>query len=293
MHSGRIDDISVYGQESNSTTWKLCNMNLAIRGIDGNVKLGDTFHNDQHKDLKGDFIIANPPFNISDWGGEHLQDDVRWKFGIPPVGNANFAWMQHMIHHLAPQGVMGTVLANGSMSSNTSGEGEIRRKIVEAGLVDCMVALPSQLFYNTMIPACLWFIRRGKKVRQGEVLFIDARNMGEMVSRRNRALTQADILRISDTYHAWRGEKPEQDNFGKYQDIPGFCKSAKIEEIEKHGFVLTPGRYVGAEEVEEDMEEFSEKMKRLTAELSKQMQEGKKLDEEIKKNLAGIGWKVG
>ncbi len=291
-HSGRIDDIYVYGQESNPTTWKLCNMNLAIRGIDSNVKLGDTFHNDQHKDLKADFIIANPPFNISDWGGEHLQEDIRWKFGVPPKGNANFAWVQHMIHHLAPQGVMGTVLANGSMSSNTSGEGEIRKKLVEAGLVDCMVALPSQLFYNTMIPACLWFIRRGKTKRQGEVLFIDARNMGEMISRSNRALTQEEILKISDTYHAWRGEKTESVKVGKYEDIAGFCKSVSIKEIEKQGFVLTPGRYVGAVEEEEDPEAFAEKMKRLTAELSEQMKEGRKLDEEIKKNLAGIGFKV-
>ena len=291
-HSGRIDDIYVYGQESNPTTWKLCNMNLAIRGIEANVKHGDSFHNDAHKDLKADFIIANPPFNISDWGGEHLQDDIRWKFGVPPKGNANFAWMQHMVHHLAPKGVMGTVLANGSMSSGTGGEGEIRKKMVEAGLVDCIVALPSQLFYNTMIPACLWFLRRGKTVRQGEVLFIDARNMGEMISRRNRSLTQEDILKISDTYHAWREEKTENENFGKYENIAGFCKSAKLEEIEKHGFVLTPGRYVGVPEEEDDGIPFEDKMKDLTSALKEQMEEGLKLDEEIKKNLEGIGFKV-
>jgi type I restriction enzyme M protein len=291
-HAGKIDDISIYGQESNPTTWKLSNMNLAIRGIEGNIKLGDTFHEDGHKDLKADFIIANPPFNISDWGGEHLQDDVRWKYGVPPTGNANFGWVQHMVHHLAPNGVAGFVLANGSMSSNTSGEGEIRRKIVEADLVDCMVALPSQLFFNTMIPACLWFLRRGKKKRNGEVLFIDARNMGEMISRRNRALTHEDVLKIADTYHAWLGEKTETPNFGEYSDEAGFCKSAKLEEIEKHGFVLTPGRYVGIPEEEDDGIPFEDKMKDLTSALAEQMKEGQRLDVEIKKNLEGIGFKV-
>ena len=290
-HQGLVDNISIYGQESNSTTWKLAKMNLAIRGIEGNIVLGDTFHNDLHKDLKADFIIANPPFNISDWGGEHLREDIRWKFGVPPVGNANFAWAQHMIHHLAPHGVAGFVLANGSMSSNTSNEGEIRKSMVEADLVDCMVALPSQLFYNTMIPACLWFVARDKKNhkfrdRRGEVLFIDARKMGVMYDRRHRELTAEDVKKISDTYHAWRGEG------GKYSDVLGLCKSASIDEIRKHGHILTPGRYVGAEEEEEDTELFEEKMKRLTAELSKQMEEGKKLDEEIKKNLEGIGYEV-
>ncbi len=291
-HSGKLDDISIYGQESNPTTWKLSNMNLAIRGIEGNIKLGDTFHEDAHKDLKADFIIANPPFNISDWGGEHLQDDVRWKFGVPPKGNANFAWVQHMVHHLAPNGVAGFVLANGSMSSNTSGEGEIRRKIVEADLVDCMVALPSQLFFNTMIPACLWFLRRGKKKRNGEVLFIDARNMGEMISRRNRALTHEDVLKIADTYHAWLGEKTENPEHGEYSDEAGFCKSSKLEEIEKHGFVLTPGRYVGIPEEKNDGIPFEDKMKDLTSTLAEQMKEGQRLDIEIKKNLEGIGFKV-
>ena len=220
-----------------------------------------------------------------------LREDVRWKFGVPPAGNANFAWVQHFIHHLAPAGIAGFVLANGSMSSNTSNEGKIRKNIVENDLVDCMVALPSQLFYNTMIPACLWFIARDKRNhkfrdRRGEVLFIDARKLGVMIDRRHRELTAEDVKKISDTYHAWRGEG------GKYADVLGFCKSAKLDEIRKHEHILTPGRYVGAEEEEEDSEIFEEKMKRLTAELSKQMEEGKKLDQEIKKNLEGIGFKV-
>jgi len=290
-HQGRVNDISIYGQESNPTTWKLANMNLAIRSIEANIKLGDTFHEDGHKDLKADFIIANPPFNISDWGGEHLQDDVRWKYGVPPTGNANYAWIQHMLFHLAPTGVAGFVLANGSMSSNTSGEGEIRRKLIENDLVDCMVALPSQLFFNTMIPACLWFLRRDRK-RKGEVLFIDARNMGEMISRRNRALTEDDMLKISDTYHAWLGDETLQKDFGAYSDELGFCKSASLSEIEKNGFVLTPGRYVGIEDEIDDGIPFDVKMKELTSELAKQMEEGHKLDEEIKKNLEGIGFKV-
>jgi len=281
-HHGKTDDLSIYGQESNPTTWRLSNMNLAIRGIEADIKLGDSFHNNQHKDLKADFIIANPPFNISDWGGEHLQDDVRWRgYPTPPQGNANFAWILHMFHHLAPGGVMGTVLANGSMSSNTSSEGEIRQKLIEKGLVDCMVALPSQLFFNTMIPACLWFIRRDKKVRQEEVLFIDARNMGEMVSRRNRALTHEDILKISDTYHAWRGEKTEDSDFGKYEDIDGFCKSVNKSGIKKNGFVLTPGRYVGIPDEVDDGIPFEDKMKELTTQLKEQMEDGLKLDQEI------------
>ena len=287
-HQGRIDDVSIYGQESNSTTWKLAKMNLAIRGIEGDIKLGDTFHRNQNKDLKADFIIANPPFNVSDWGGEHLREDIRWKYGVPPTGNANFAWVQHMIFHLAPHGIAGFVLSNGSMSSNTSGEGDIRKAIVEADLVDCMVALPSQLFYNTMIPACLWFIRRDKtkpKDRTGQVLFIDARNMGTMVSRRNKALSDEDIKKIADTYHGWRGQNG-------YEDVAGFCKSAKLEEVEKHGFILTPGRYVGMKEEEKDAEGFEKKMKRLTSELSEKMEEGKRLDREIKKNLSGIGFHV-
>jgi len=294
-HGGRIDQISIYGQESNQTTWRLCKMNLAIRKIDSQfVKWNNegSFLNDEHKDLKADFILANPPFNDSDWKGDLLREDIRWKYGVPPTGNANFAWVQHFIHHLSPSGIAGFVLANGSMSSNTSNEGEIRKNIVEDDIVDCMVALPSQLFYNTMIPACLWFVARGKKNhklrdRRGEILFIDARKTGVLVDRRHRELTDQDITKISDTYHAWLGE-----NGLEYSDIAGFCKSAKLEEVEKHNFILTPGRYVGIEEVEEDDEVFEEKMKRLTSELSKQMEESKRLDEEIKKNLVSIGFKV-
>ena len=291
-HGGRIGDISVYGQESNSTTWRLSKMNMAIRKIDANIQLGDSFHNDQHKDLKANFIIANPPFNMSDWGGENLQDDVRWKFGVPPKNNANFAWVQHFIHHLAPTGTAGFVLANGSMSSNTSGEGEIRRKIVEADLVDCMVALPSQLFYNTAIPACLWFISRDKsngkfRNRKKEILFIDARNMGQMVDRRHRELTKEEVEKIADTYHAWRRENKQ-----KYEDILGFCKSVKLEEVEKHNFILTPGRYVGVPEEVDDGIPFEEKMKKLTTELAEQFKESEKLEKEIKQNLKKIGWEV-
>lgn len=292
-HRGKINDLSIYGQESNQTTWRLCKMNLAIRGIDSNIQWNNegSFLHDAHKDLKADFILANPPFNDSDWKGELLRNDGRWKFGAPPAGNANFAWVQHFIHHLAPAGIAGFVLANGSMSSNTSGEGEIRKNIIEADIVDCMVALPSQLFYNTMIPACLWFIARDKsnhkfRNRKGKVLFIDARKMGILIDRRHRELTDEEIKKISSTYHAWRGEG------GKYSDILGFCKSAKLDEIRKHDHILTPGRYVGAEEEEEDTELFEQKMKRLTAELAKQMQEGKKLDEEIRKNFGSIGFKV-
>ncbi len=288
-HGGKIGDISIYGQESNPTTWRLCKMNLAIRGIEANIQRGDSFHNDLHRDLRADFILANPPFNDSDWGGERLQNDVRWKYGIPPKGNANFAWVQHFIYHLSPHGIAGFVLANGSMSSMTSGEGEIRKNIVEDDLVDCMIALPSQLFYNTMIPACLWFVTKDKsngkfRNRKGEVLFIDARKMGKMVDRRHRELTDEEIKKIASTYHAWRGEG------GEYEDVPGFCKSATIEEIRKHNHILTPGRYVGFEEEEEDDEPFDEKMKRLTAELAQQFQKSRELEEEIKKNLKEVGY---
>ena len=290
-HGGKIGDISIYGQESNPTTWRLCKMNLAIRGIEANIQRGDSFHNDLHRDLRADFILANPPFNDSDWGGERLQNDIRWKYGIPPKGNANFAWVQHFIYHLSPHGIAGFVLANGSMSSMTSGEGEIRKNIVEDDLVDCMIALPSQLFYNTMIPACLWFVARDKsngkfRNRKGEVLFIDARKMGKMVDRRHRELTDEEIKKIASTYHAWRGEG------GEYKDIPGFCKSATIEEIRKHNHILTPGRYVGFEEEEEDDEPFDEKMKRLTSELAQQFQKSRELEEEIRKNLESIGFEV-
>lgn len=292
-HGGKIGDVSVFGQESNQTTWRLAKMNIVIRGIEANIEWGDSFRDDQFKDLKADFILANPPFNDSDWGGELLQDDVRWKFGIPPVGNANFAWVQHFIHHLSPVGITGFVLANGSMSSNTSNEGEIRKSIIEADLVDCMVALPSQLFYNTMIPACLWFVSRDKRnhkfrARSGHVLFIDARNLGVMVDRRHRELSDDDVKKISETYYAWRGELKKK----KYQDIPGFCKSASLGEIGKDGWILTPGRFVGAEEEEDDAEAFEEKMERLTAELSEQKKQGQKLDDEIQKNLQSIGFNI-
>ena len=241
--------------------------------------------------MKADYVIANPPFNDSDWRGDALREDIRWKYGTPPVGSANFAWVQHFIYHLSPIGVAGFVLANGSMSSNTSGEGDIRKNLIEADIVDCMVALPSQLFYNTMIPACLWFIARDKKNhrfkdRRGEVLFIDARNMGQMIDRRHRELTDEDVEKISSTYHAWRGEG------GKYEDIKGFCKAAILDEIKKHGYILTPGRYVGVEEIEEDDEKFKEKMKRLTSELKKQFNQSDELEAAIKKNLKGIGYEI-
>ncbi|HLO97600.1 MAG TPA: class I SAM-dependent DNA methyltransferase [Fimbriimonas sp.] len=292
-HGGKIDDISIYGQESNYTTWRLAKMNLAIRGIDGNIKHGDTFHNDQHPDLKADYVIANPPFNISDWGGERIKDDKRWQYGTPPAGNANYGWVQHMIHKLSPTGTAGFVLANGSMSSNQSGEGDIRQKIVEADLVDCMVAMPGQLFYSTQIPACLWFLSRDKKNpkfrdRKGEILFIDARKMGVLVDRTHRELTDDEVKHIAATYHAWRGEEGN----GEYNDIPGFCYSAPLTEVQGHGYVLTPGRYVGAEAAEEDAEPFEDKMKRLTAQLSEQMEKGKELDEAIKANLASLGYKL-
>jgi len=284
-------NISIYGQESNYTTWRLAQMNLAIRGIDGQIACGDTFHNDRFPDLKADSILANPPFNVSDWGGERLREDKRWKYGVPPVGNANFAWVQHIIHHLAPTGLAGFVLANGSMSSNQSGEGEIRKNIMEADLVDCMVALPGQLFYSTQIPACLWFLARDKKNhrfrdRRGQVLFIDTRRMGRMVDRTHRELTEDDIARIANTYHAWRGEKEA----GEYQDVPGFCRSATIEEIRGHGYVLTPGRYVGAEAQEDEGEPFEEKMRRLVEQLREQTAEARRLDEAIARNLVQLGF---
>ncbi len=284
-------DISIYGQESNYTTWRLAKMNLAIRGIEGQIAHGDTFHNDCHPDLKADFLLANPPFNVSDWGGERLKDDQRWKYGVPPKRNANFAWVQHIVHHLAPAGTAGFVLANGSMSSNQSGEGEIRKNLVEADLVDCMVALPGQLFYSTQIPACLWFLARDRKDgkfrdRRGEILFIDARKLGPMVDRTHRELTDEDIARIARTYHAWRGEK----DAGEYEDIPGFCKSATLEEICKHGHVLTPGRYVGAEAQEDDGEPFEEKMQRLTSQWRIQVEEARKLDAAIDGNLEELGY---
>ncbi len=278
-------DISIYGQESNYTTWRLAKMNLAIRGIGGQIAHGDTFHSDRHPDLKADFILANPPFNVSDWGGERLDGDKRWRYGVPPKGNANFAWVQHMVHHLAPKGVAGFVLANGSMSSSQSGEGEIRKNLIEAELVDCMVALPGQLFYSTQIPACLWFLARGRR-RRGEILFVDARKLGRMVDRTHRELTGKDIAWIADTYHAWRATGEGNG----YADVPGFCNSAPLGEVRKHGHVLTPGRYVGAEPQEDDGEPFAEKMTRLVAELSEQQAEGARLDAAITENLNVLGF---
>jgi type I restriction enzyme M protein len=318
-------DISIYGQESNYTTWRLAKMNLAIRGIDGQIAHGDTFHDDRHPDLEADFILANPPFNVSDWGGDRMRDDKRWKYGVPPAGNANFAWVQHFVHHLTPCGLAGFVLANGSMSSNQSGEGEIRKSLIEADLVDCMIALPGQLFYSTQIPACLWFLARDRRGgsgtrpfrdRRGQILFIDARKMGRMVDRTHRELADEDITRIAATYHAWRNVvgadlrvRPGMDGrlasgrptqLGQthrsapteYVDVPGFCKSATLEEVRKHGHVLTPGRYVGAEAQAEDGEPFGEKMQRLAATLREQQAEAVKLDAAIAANLKGLGFPI-
>ena len=289
--------ISVYGQESNPTTWRLAAMNMAIRGIDFNFgkKNADTFLDDQHPDLRADFVMANPPFNIKDWWSESLAEDVRWKYGTPPKGNANFGWMQHMIHHLAPTGSMALLLANGSMSSNTNNEGEIRKRLVEEDLVECMVALPGQLFTNTQIPACIWFLTKDKangmvrsekkRDRREEFLFIDARNLGFMRDRVLRDFTNDDIAKIADTFHAWqRGEE--------YEDIAGFCKSASLDEIKKHDFVLTPGRYVGAQEQEDDGEPFAEKMARLTGQLREQFAESDRLEAEIKRNFGGLGYDI-
>ncbi len=290
-HGGRLGDIAIYGQESNATTRRLALMNLAIRGIEADFgpEQADTFRRDLHPDLRADYVLANPPFNDSDW---HRNDeDVRWKYGIPPKGNANFAWVQHFIHHLAPQGLAGFILANGSMSSNQSGEGDIRRALIEADLVDCMVAMPGQLFYSTQIPVCLWFLTRNKaakghRSRRKETLFIDARKLGTLIDRVHRDLTDPDLARIVGTYHAWLGDK---DTKTAYTDIAGFCKSATTEEIATHGHVLTPGRYVGAEDAEEDSEPFEEKMKRFTAELNGQFAESAKLEKAIRVNLKGLG----
>lgn len=281
--------ISIYGQESNYTTWRLAKMNLAIRGIEGQIAHGDSFRDDRHQDLRADFILANPPFNVKDWGGEHLVDDKRWEYGVPPKGNANFAWVQHMVHHLAPGGTAGFVLANGSMSSNQSGEGEIRKNLVEANLVDCMVALPGQLFYSTQIPACLWFLVRDRnggkgRDRRGEILFIDARALGRMVDRTHRELTTEEISRIADTYHKWRGKGFE------YLDEPGFCRGVTVEELREHGHVLTPGRYVGAPQEEDDGIPFEDKMGRLVKELHEQQKESAKLDVAIATNMKKLGF---
>ena len=290
-HGGRIGDISIYGQESNYTTWRLARMNLAIRGIDAQIAHGDTFLNDRHPDLRADYVIANPPFNDSDWRGEQLRDDRRWQYGIPPTGNANYAWIQHFLYHLAPTGTAGFVLANGSMSTNSSGEGDIRRALIEADLVDCMVALPGQLFYSTQIPVCLWFLTRAKssgrlRGRVGETLFIDARGLGALETRTLRVLRDDEIARVAGTYHAWRGDFGS----GDYADVPGFCKAATLEEIRGHGYVLTPGRYVGAADVEDDGEPFAEKMARLTEELGRQFQESHALASTIRMNLERLGY---
>ena len=290
-HAGRIGDISIYGQESNYTTWRLAKMNLAIRGIDAQIAHGDTFHNDRHPDLKADYVLANPPFNDSDWRGGLLKDDRRWAYGVPPAGNANFAWVQHFISHLAPTGTAGFVLANGSMSSSQSGEGEIRKNIVEADLVDCMVALPGQLFYSTQIPVCLWFLARDKRNgrlrdRRGATLFIDARKLGALVDRTHRELSDVDIARIAGVYHAWRGDP----GAAEYANEPGFCRSATLDEIRGHNHVLTPGRYVGAADAEEDDEPFEDKMGRLAAALREQIAEGRRLDALIEANLRELGF---
>ncbi len=312
-------DIAIYGQESNYTTWRLCQMNLAIRGIDGNIQWGDSFLDDKHKDLKADFILANPPFNMEDWGYSKVKNDVRWRrfdqsgsnahFSLPPGGerkqkdgsfihvdggNANYAWILHFLQHLAPHGTAGFVLANGSLTSNTSGEGDIRKAIIEADLVDCVIAMPGQLFYTTQIPVCLWFLTRNKgtdkargfHARQGKTLFIDARKKGHLIDRTHRELSPEDLAEIARTYHAWRGEK----DAGKYEDIAGFCKSATLEEIEAHGHVLTPGRFVGAEEIEDDGIPFEEKMAELSAELYEQMAEAQDLDNTIRQNLEALGY---
>jgi type I restriction enzyme M protein len=292
-HGGRRTDLSIYGQESNQTTWRLCKMNLAIRGIESNIVWNSegSFHNDAHKDLKADFVLANPPFNDSDWGGESLAKDVRWKYGVPPPANANFAWVQHFIHHLAPNGIAGFVLANGSMSSNQSGEGEIRKAIIEADLVDCMIALPGQLFYTTAIPVCLWFLTRNKsngklRDRRRETLFLDARKMGHLIDRKHRELSEEEIAHLAGTYHAWRGEK----DAAEFEDIPGFCKSVPTEEIAAPGFILTPGRYVGAEDVEDEDVPYENKMRRLTVALNHQFSAGAEIERTVRQNLKRLGY---
>jgi type I restriction enzyme M protein len=287
-HGGKLGDVSIYGQESNPTTWRLAAMNLAIRGIDYNLgkEPGDTFTRNQHPDLRADFILANPPFNISDWWHGSLEGDPRWVHGDPPQGNANYAWLQHMLHHLAPTGRAGIVLANGSMSSSQNSEGQIRAAMVEADVVEVMIALPGQLFFNTQIPACLWFLARKKTARPGEVLFIDARKLGRMISRVQAELTDEVIDRIAATVAAWRGEA----DAGDYTDQPGYCRSVALAEIAEHGHVLTPGRYVGAEAVEDDDEAFAEKMQKLTEKLGEQMAKGAELDALIRQKLGGLGY---
>jgi type I restriction enzyme M protein len=287
-HGGKLGDVSIYGQEANPTTWRLAAMNLAIRGIDFNLgrEPGDTFTRNQHADLRADFILANPPFNISDWWHGSLTGDPRWVYGDPPQGNANYAWLQHMLHHLKPTGRAGIVLANGSMSSSQNSEGTIRAAMVEADVVEVMVALPGQLFFNTQIPACLWFLVKKKTQRKGEVLFVDARKLTSMISRVQSEFTDEVIERIANTVAAWRGEP----DAGKYQDIAGFCRSVTLGEIAQHGHVLTPGRYVGAEEVEDNDEDFATKMQHLTEKLGEQMAKGAELDQLIRMKLGGLGY---
>ena len=292
-HQGRLGDIAIYGQESNHTTWRLCMMNLAVRGIEGDIKWNSegSFHKDELPDLRADYVLANPPFNISDWGGQRLREDARWKYGIPPASNANFAWLQHIIHHLAPAGTAGVVLANGSMSSTQSGEGDIRKAMIEGEVIDCMIALPGQLFYSTQIPVCLWFLAKDKsngiakdkklRDRREEILFIDARKLGHMVDRTRREFSDEDIAKISDTYHRWREGQ-------EYEDVPGFCKSASLERIREHGHVLTPGRYVGTEAQEEDDTPFPERFAALQAELEGHFEKADELTKAIREKLSGV-----
>jgi type I restriction enzyme M protein len=284
-HQGNINNISVYGQDSNPTTWKMAQMNLAIRGIEANLGQfnADTFFNDCHPTLKADFVMANPPFNLSDWGADRLAEDQRWKYGVPPAGNANFAWLQHMIYHLAPNGKIGMVLANGSLSSQTGGEGDIRRRIIEDDLVSCIIAMPTQLFYTTQIPVSLWFLARNKK-QKNKTCFIDARKMGTMQTRRLREMTDDDIARIAQTFDAYEN--------GTLEDVKGFCAVATTEEIAKQDYILTPGRYVGIEEQADDGEPFEEKMDRLTRELAELFRQSHQLEHEIQKRLAAIGFEV-
>lgn len=286
-HQGNIRNVSIFGQESNPTTWKLAKMNLAIRGLEANLGKhnADTFHDDLHKALKANYILANPPFNISDWGGELLKEDVRWKYGVPPAGNANYAWLQHMLHHMDPtKGVAGVVLANGSLSTQTSGEGEIRRNMINADVVECIVSMPTQLFYTVSIPVSLWILRKGKtKAASGKILFIDARKLGHMIDRRVRELSEEDIQKIASTYHNLRNGKD-------YENVAGFCGEATITEISEQDFILTPGRYVGIEEQEDDGEPYEEKMKRLTGKLFGLFAKSHELEEKIRKNLGAIGY---
>lgn len=294
-HGGRIGDISIWGQESNYTTWRLCRMNLAVRGIDADIRWNNegSFHKDEFRDEKFDFILANPPFNVSDWGGERLREDGRWKFGAPPVGNANFGWLEHIVHHLKPTGIAGVVLANGSMSSTQSGEGEIRRALIEGDVIDCMIALPGQLFYSTQIPVCLWFMARDKKNhkfrdRRNEVLFIDARKLGHMVDRTRKEFSEQDIARITGAYHAWRGERDAIAERGAYDDVPGFCKSASIDDIRAHSHVLTPGRYVGTADAEHDDVPFADRFSTLQAKLEEEFAESYSTTEAVTKALARL-----